>query len=374
MKFVVSSDILSDHLQLTSKVMNSKNVTPVLDYILLSLKNSTLTIMGTDLQTTLVSEIEVSHVDQEGAIAIPKQLMAPLQMMSNQPITIAVDKENNSIELTSSNGRYTFTGCSAEEYPEIPHIESTTKFSIKTDVLNEGIGRTLFAVGNDEMRQIMNGVYFDIHQDDLTFVATDAHKLARYVRKDVKSDADSSFILPKKSATMLRTILVKEVEDVEVAFNEDNVAFTLPNYRLVCRLIEGTFPNYVAVIPIDNPNKAVLNRLDFLAVTKRVATVAPTETGLVKLSFTKDQLKISAENLGYAYDGEETISCQYEGESLDIGFRALHLTEMLQNLISEEVTIEMSNPSRAGLICPTVEDSTDESSLMLLMPMMLSSD
>jgi DNA polymerase-3 subunit beta len=314
--------------------------------------------------------VQLPDVSEEGAIAVSKKIMDPLQNLPDQPITISVDKDENVVRMTCSAGKYDFPYCAADEFPVIPKDEGTTQFALSVDTLNEGINRTLFAVGNDDMRPAMNGVYFDIHNDNLVFVATDAHKLVRYTRNDVKAGTESSFILPKKSAGVLKAILARETDEASVSFNNESVSFSFASYRLACRLIEGTFPAYNSVIPTENPNKATINRTDLLTVVKRISTVAPAETLLVKFAFAANQVNVSAQDVGFSYKGEEHLSCAYEGEEVTIGFKAAYLSEMLQTMTASEVTIAMSQPDRAGLILPVEEDDNEET-LMLLMPIRL---
>jgi DNA polymerase-3 subunit beta len=371
MKFVVSSAELLDRLQLTSRVMSSKPIVEVLNNILFIVKDGKLVIMGTDLQTTLVSEIALPDVQEDGSLAVLKKIMEPLQAMPDQPITISSSEEGDSklLTLKCSTGEYSFPYCEATEFPIIPEDKGSTKFSVSTATLNDGIGRTIFAIGNDDMRPAMNGVFFDIHADDLIFVATDAHRLVCYTRKDIKAGTESSFILPKKSAGVLKTVLAREADDTEISFNDESVSFKMPNYRLICRLIEGKFPAYSSVIPAENPNCATLNRADMLAMVRRVSMVSA-ETP-VRFTFSTNQINIKVEDFEYSYKGEERLACSYEGDDIVIGFKAAYVIDMLSSVSSDEITIEMSQPERPGLIKPVGEDAEVASTLMLLMPIQL---
>jgi DNA polymerase-3 subunit beta len=372
MKFVIPSTELLTHLQLMSKVMNSKNTMPILDYTLLQLKDGKLTLMASDLETTLISQIEVPSVQEEGSVAVPRQMMDTLKELSEQPVTIMVNPDNFLIDFTWSNGKAQCPGFNPQDFPSIPELKgNVTRVNFPPQALNEGIGKTLFATASDELRPVMNGVYFDLSGDYATFVASDAHKLVRYRRLDVKTTDKAAFILPKKPASLLRNILPKEQGEVEVAFDDKNASFSLSGYKMVCRLIEGNFPAYNSVIPTENPNKATADRFEMLTVVKRIATLAPVGTSLIRVKLSQNQLTISAQDIDFSYSGTERMACQYEGDEMEIGFKSSFLIEILMNLSAQEVNLEFSDPSRAGLILPVGEASENEDTLMLLMPMMI---
>jgi DNA polymerase-3 subunit beta len=367
----MSSTELLAHMQLMGRVMNSKNTLPILDYVLLQLKDGKLTLMASDLETTLISQIDVPSVQEEGSVAAPRMMMNTLKEFPEQPITIVVDQTFN-IELTWATGKATIPGFNPQDFPEIPELKgSVTRINFAPQALNEGVAKTLFATANDELRPVMNGIYFDLSGDYATFVASDAHKLVRYRRLDVKPTDKATFILPKKPATLLSGILAKEQSEVEVAFDDKNASFNLSGYKLVCRLIEGNFPAYNSVIPTENPNKVTVDRLELLTVVKRIATLAPAGTSLIRIKLSQNQLTISAQDLDFSYSGTERMSCLYEGDEMEIGFKSSFLIEILANLPSQEVVLEFSDPSRAGLILPVTEASENEETLMLLMPMMI---
>ncbi|MDR1022707.1 MAG: DNA polymerase III subunit beta [Prevotellaceae bacterium] len=374
MKFVIPSTELLNHLQLMGKVMNSKNTLPILDNILLTLHDGKLTFMASDLETTLISEIDVPSVQEEGSVAVPRMMAESLKEFPEQPLTIAVNADTFQIEVSWATGKLTLPGFDPQEFPKMPDIEeSATTIGFEALTLNEGILKTIFASASDELRPVMNGIYFDMTGDSATFVASDAHKLVRYRRPDVKTDGKASFILPKKPAALLRNILNKEKDMVEVVFDSKNAAFSLLGYKLVCRLIEGIFPAYNTVIPTDNPNKVSIDRLELLSVVKRIAPLGPAGTGLIRLKLSENQITILAQDLDFSQSGVERIACQYEGEELEIGFKSAFLIEILMNLHTQEVSLEFSDPSRAGLILPIGEDTEKEDTLMLLMPMMINS-
>jgi DNA polymerase-3 subunit beta len=372
MKFVIPSTELLTHLQLMGRVMNSKNTMPILDYVLLQLKGGKLTLMASDLETTLISHVDVPSVQEEGSVAVPRMMMETLKEFPEQPITIVVNPSTFIIEMTWATGKANIPGFNPQDFPTIPELKgSATHINFAAQALNEGIGKTIFATASDELRPVMNGVYFDMSGDHATFVASDAHKLVRYRRLDVKASDKAAFILPKKPAALLRNILVKEQNEVDVAFDDKNASFSLSGYKLVCRLIEGNFPAYNSVIPTENPNKVTVDRLELLTVVKRIATLAPAGTSLIRVKLSQNQLTISAQDIDFSYSGTERMTCQYEGDEMEIGFKSSFLIEILMNLSSQEVALEFSDPSRAGLILPVGEASENEETLMLLMPMMI---
>jgi DNA polymerase-3 subunit beta len=372
MKFVIPSTELLNHLQLMGKVMNSKNTLPILDNILLQLQDGKLTIMASDLETTLISELAVPSVQEEGSVAVPRMMAESLKEFPEQPLTVTVNPDTFQIEISWATGKLTLPGFDPQDFPKVPEVESSaTTISFEALTLNEGILKTIFASAADELRPVMNGIYFDMTSDCATFVASDAHKLVRYRRPDVKTDGQTSFILPKKPAALLRNILNKEQEVVAVTFDSKNAAFSLSGYKLVCRLIEGVFPAYNTVIPAENPNKVSIDRVELLSVVKRIAPLGPAGTGLIRLKLTENQITISAQDLDFSQSGVERIACQYEGEELEIGFKSPFLIEILMNLHTQEVSLEFSDSSRAGLILPIGEDPEKEETLMLLMPMMI---
>lgn len=359
-------------MQLMGKVMNSKNTLPILDNILLQLHDSKLTIMASDLETTLISEMDVPSVQEEGSVAVPRMMAESLKEFPEQPLTIAVNPDTFQIEISWATGKLTLPGFDPQEFPKVPEIEeNATSITFAAPTLNEGILKTIFASASDELRPTMNGIYFDMTGECATFVASDAHKLVRYRRPDVKTEGNTSFILPKKPAALLRNILNKEQEVVAVNFDSKNAAFSLSGYKLVCRLIEGVFPAYNTVIPTDNYNKVSIDRVELLSVVKRIAPLGPAGTGLIRLKLSENQITILAQDLDFSQSGVERIACSYEGEELEIGFKSSFLIEILMNLHTQEVSLEFSDPSRAGLILPVGEDVEKENTLMLLMPMMI---
>ena len=377
MKFVISSTELLKHLQSIGRVISSKNTLPILDNFLFDLSGNELKITASDLETTLVTTIELENVTDEGKVAVPARiLMDMLKEFPEQPLTFDINMDTLGIELNSENGKYNIVGQNPEDFPQIPEIKSEQEkmLQLPSELVFQGIDKTIFATADDELRPVMNGIYVELANENLTFVATDAHKLVRYRRQDVSPGQESSFIFPKKPASLLRNILSREESQVEVSFDDKNVQFVLPGYKIVSRLTEGNYPNYDSVIPSDNPFKLTIDRLDFYNTIKRVAVFSNQASNLVKLSLEGNQLTVSAQDIDFSVSGRETLNCQYEGENMEIGFKSSFLLEILSNLNAREVLIELSDPSRAGLLYPAEKENEDEDILMLLMPMMVESE
>ena len=372
MKFVVSSATLLNHLQAISRVINSKNTLPILDCFLLNLKNNTLSLTAADSETRLETLVEVSNTEGEGSLAInAKNLLDPLRELPDQPLTFDINDETLEVFIYYHNGKYNFVGLKGDEYPE-PKVlkESALKLTMDAETLFSGINRTVFATADDELRPVMNGIYFDISADDLTFVASDGHKLVRVTTTEAKGEGRSSFILPKKPANLLKSLLPKETGAVEITFDENNAYIAMSSYKMVCRFVEGRYPNYNSVIPQNNPNTLTLDRLALLNALKRVAVFSNPASSLVKLQLSEDKIVVSAQDIDFLTAAEEMIPCHYEGNVMNIGFKAAFLIDILNNIPSSDVRIELSDPSRAGLILPA-DNEENEEMLTLLMPMML---
>ena len=376
MNFIVSSTDLLSHLQAINKVISSKNSLPILDNFLFQLDDKKLTITASDLETTLITSMVLENVDGAGSIAIEaKRLLDILKEFPEQPLTFKIDAETFNIVVLSQNGKFSLIGQNGEDFPHLPIIkeDKVAEVELKSDILLNGINKTLFATADDELRPVMNGIFIELSSDNMTFVASDAHKLVRYRRLDAQSETASSFILPKKPASLLKNILNKENSNVTLQFDDKNAFFILPNYKLVCRLVEGNYPSYNSVIPTNNPHKMIVDRADFYNTIKRVSVFSNQASNLVKLSINANQLTISAQDIDYSISAVERINCQYEGEEMEIGFKSVFLLEILSNLSTTEVALEMSDPTRAGILLPQANDSEDEDILMLLMPMMINS-
>lgn len=372
MKFVVSSTALLSHLQAISKVINSKNTLPILDCFLLELEGTTLSLTAADSETRLVTCLEVNEAEGNGKFAVnAKNLLDPLKELPEQPLTFEINNDNLETFIFFHNGKYNFIGQSGDDYPQPKELKDTAvSLSIEPQVLFSGINRTLFASADDELRPVMNGVFFDITTENLTFVASDGHKLVRCKTMSAKGEERASFILPKKPANLLRAILPKETETVEIKFDENNAYIKMSSYTMTCRFIEGRYPNYNSVIPQNNTNKVVLDRLAFLNALKRVSVFSNQASNLIRLQLSESNIVVSAQDIDFSTAAEETIPCGYTGTAMSIGFKSSFLIDILNNIPSTDISLELSDPSRAGLILPT-ENEENEDLLMLLMPMML---
>jgi len=374
MKFVVSSMELLGHLQAISRVISNKNTLPILDNFLFSLENGLLEITASDLESTLVTQIQLENTDGSGMVAIPARILTDtLKEFPDIPLTFEVNPDTLMIVLQSENGKFTIMGQNGAEFPQMPVIKDDQKnqMEIEQEVLLSGISKSLFATADDELRPVMNGIFMELSPDDITFVASDAHKLVRYKRTDASAEKASSFILPKKPASLLKNILPKEENQVVLEFDDRNASFTLTNYKLVCRLVEGNYPSYNSVIPTDNPYKMSIDRLSLYNTLKRVSVFSNQASNLVKLSLTGNQINVSAQDIDFSISANERLPCQYEGEDLEIGFKSTFLIEILANLSSNDVVMEMSDPTRAGILLPGETENENEDTLMLLMPMMI---
>jgi len=374
MKFVVSSIDLLNHLQALSRVISSKNTLPILDNFLLKLDGKTLEITASDLETTMITTIELDNTSGSGMIAIPAKLITDsLREFPDQPLTFTIDTESYAITISSENGQFSVVGQHGEDFPLLPRIKTDRSVSLKISASSfiSGINSTLFATADDELRPVMNGIFLEISTSDMTFVASDAHKLVRYKRKDVQSEAASSFILPKKPAGLLKNLLGKGQDIVSIDFDDKNAFFQLPSYRIVCRLVEGNYPSYNSVIPVNNPNKLLIDRVKLLNTVRRVSVFSNQASNLVRLSLKGNRLTVSAQDIDFSTSAVEELACQYNGDPLDIGFKSTFMVEILSNIQSSDVSIELSDASRAGLFIPFGSENDQEDVLMLLMPMMI---
>ena len=370
MKFSVSSSELLKRLQVAGGAIASNPVLPILEDFLFSIADKKLTIAATDLETSIITEIDVMS-DRDGVVAVPaKILLETLKALPQQPITFSVNEDNFSIEITSAYGKYRLAGENGEDFPKIPEPDSVDSVKLPGHILTHAINRTLFATSSDELRPAMTGVYFQVDFSKLILVATDAHKLVKYTYNNLASEVSTSFIVPKKALNLLKTALPGD-EEANLSFNKANAFFSFGATQLVCRLIDSRYPDYNAVIPVDNPNSLTLPRSDFQNSLRRIAIYANKTTNQVILRINDGSLTISAQDLDFSNEATEQMSCTYEGEPLTIGFNAKFLVEMLGVLEAEEVRMELSTPSRAGILLP-VEEVNEEDILMLVMPVMLS--
>ena len=377
MKFIINSLLFSKQIQSLSGVLTNNNTVPIINCFLFHLDEGMLTIRATDLETTLVSKIEVETGNIEGLtdIAVPSKLLLDIvKSLDDVPLTFSVDDATYAISIASGEGKYRLAGKNPETFPTMPEPRDTSNITLTSSLLVNAIGKTAFAASTDELRQQMSGILCEINAENITFVATDAHKLVRYRRNDVKSDTPVSFILPRKPVTMMRNILAshKEEMDVTLEYNNTNAFFTFDNFYIICRLVEGRYPNYDAAIPKENPNKLTVDRNSFLNTLRRVSLFSNQASHQIRLSIRELELIVSAEDLEFSNDASEKLPCQYEGDPMEIGFNAKFLIEMVSNIDTEQIVIEMSHPSRAGIIFPVSEEqNSPEDILMLVMPVML---
>jgi DNA polymerase-3 subunit beta len=373
MKFIVSSGALLKQLQIVGGVLNNNNTLPILDNFLFDLKANQLSISASDLETTISASLEVQSED-EGLIAIPARLLLDgIKALPEQPVTFISDDSSGTIEISSENGKYSLAFVPGDEFPKLPEMEDVNSTTLAGEILATAITKSIFAAGNDDLRPVMSGVFFQFSSENLTFVATDAHKLVRYRRNDRQSDATAEFIMPHKPLTILKSTLASIGDEVHIHYNETNARFEFENIILTCRLIDGKYPNYEAVIPKDNPNVLEINRSTFLASVKRVAIFSNKTTHQVRLKITGSELQITAEDVDFSNKAHERLTCSYQGEDMEIGFNSRFLTEMLSNLESDDIQLEMSAPNRAGIITPADSLEEGEEVLMLVMPVMLNS-
>ena len=374
MKFVVSSTELLGHLQAISRVISSKNTLPILDNFLFNLSDGDLEITASDLESTLITRMKLENATGDGIIALPARiLLDTLKEFSVQPLSFDINLETLAVVITSENGKFNVVGQNGIDFPALPAIKKDKKFSfvINADVMLAGINRTLYATADDELRPVMGGIFVEASPDKITFVASDAHKLVRYQRSDSHAEDNSSFILPKKPASLLKNILPREEGPVTVEFDDKNAFFNLNDYKVVCRLVEGNYPNYNSVIPKNNPRKVSVDRVEFYNTLRRVSVFSNQASNLVKLQLKGNQMTVSAQDIDFSISAYEKIKCQYEGDDLEIGFKSVFLLEILSNMSSQDVMIELADPTRAGLFLPGEAENESEDLLMLLMPMMI---
>lgn len=373
MTFTLSSSVLSNKLGILAKVINSKNSLSILDSFLFSVDGETLTVTASDNNNMMKCFIPLTNASGQGAFCVSNKLILnAVKELAEQPLTFEVDDNSNGIKIVYQNGSYSIMGQSADEYPNMQQInDGYTETQISASALANNIQRTLFATANDELRMVMNGIYFDLKEDCLNLVASDGHKMVRNMLFECKASVPASFILPKKPAGLLRSVLSTDDETpVTIKFNNNNAEITFPDGLLSCRLIEGRYPNYASVIPTDNPNIVTVDRKALISALRRVLPFASESTQLIKLRLEMNSLQLNAEDIDFATSAYEDVICEYGGVPMSIGFKGSALTEILNNLSSDDVVIELADPSRAGVIRPS-EQPANEDVLMLIMPMLL---
>jgi DNA polymerase-3 subunit beta len=370
MQFDISSSELQKHLQIAAGAISSNPVLPILEDFLFTVEGGNLTIASSNLELTVVTKLPV-NADKDGMIAIPaKILLDTLKALPDQPITIKVDDDARGVEIKSSYGKYKLAGDAPDDFPEVPAENEADTITLSAGNLLDAINRSVFAASNDELRLAMTGVYVQVDFNKIIFVATDAHKLVKYTFSTIETDVAASFILPKKALTLLRSAIFN-AEDVKISFDKKNAFFEFGDQRVICRLVDAKYPDYNAVIPVENPHTLTLNRKDFQNSLKRIAIYANKTTNQVLLNISEGSVTISAQDLDFSNEATETLSCAYDGEPMTIGFNAKFLIEMLGVIEHNEVKLELSTPNRAGILLPG-EQEENEYLLMLVMPVMMS--
>lgn len=373
MKFTISSSALSSNLQAIGKVISSKNTLPILDYFLFQLESNSLKITASDLETTLITTLEVENHNGDGSVAIPaRRITDSIKEFSEQPLVIDVDSSSWEVQISWKSGKLTIPGITGLGYPEQATLsQESTSIEIPAEILSDGIANTIFATADDQLRPVMNGINIALSPSGITFVATDAHRLVRMQNSTITVDENASFILPQKPAMLLKNILPKDGQTIiGVEFDSKNVVFTMPKHRLICRLIEGNYPNYNAVIPTNNTNRLIIDRTELMASIRRVSVCANQASSLIRLLINDNNINITAQDLDYSTAAEDNLPCQYDGYSIEIGFKAPFLLDILTNLHTQEVEIQLADATRPGLIVPVDSPQENQTLLMLLMPMM----
>ena len=373
MRFIVSSSYLLKKLQIIGGVINSNNTMSILENFLFELSENKLTVSASDLETTIKGVIEVESTDTASIVVPYKILIDTLKTFTEQALTFIIN-DNNTIDIVSNNGKYTLAYLDSQEFPTVVEIENANRVTLMGDILATAIQSTFFATGNDDLRPIMNGVFFNFTEEALIFAATDAHKLVKYERQDIKSEQPASFVIPKKPLNLLKGILSGSETEVTIEYNESNAKFSFDQLDYVCRLIDGTYPNYEAVIPRENPNKLIVNRTLLLNSTKRISNFASKATHQMRVKITGNSLQMFAEDIEYNNRANETIPCNDEGDDMEIGFNSKFFMEMLSNLSSDDILLEMSYSNRPGILTPADGLDEGEKIYMLVMPTMLSSE
>jgi DNA polymerase-3 subunit beta len=371
MKFIVSSSLLYKEIQTLGGIINSTNTLPILDNFLFEINNNKLTLSSSDLESTMTSEIEIESTTTDKVAISAKLLTDILKTFSEQPLTFS-KTDNNTIEISASNGKYSLAYLNGDEFPKQIELLDAHETKVKASDLGNAINSTIFASGTDDLRPVMNGVFFQFNSDSLKFVATDAHKLVKFETTEYTANEVSEFIMPKKPLQILKGILQGENSELIIQHNDSNAKFIFDKSSITCRLIDGKFPNYEAVIPKDNPNVLSIDRQLFLNSVRRVSIFSNKTTNQIRIKIAGTLLNISAEDFDFSNKADENLECQYSGDDIQIGFNSKFLIEMLNNLESDMITLSMSHPNRAGIIRPLNEDGESKETItMLVMPVML---
>ena len=372
MRFNLSSTALGSRLLTLSRVINSKNSLPILDCFLFSVHDGQLTVTASDSENVMRGTLNLENCEGEGDFAVNNHtILDAVKELPEQPLSLDVDMGEMKIYITYQNGSYNFPILNADEYPKAQTVsENATTITIDAGILSDNVNRSLFATAQDELRPVMNGIYFDLQADSLAIVASDGHKLVRNKNFMIKSDIPASFILPKKPATLLKNVLSKDGGDVVIRFDDRSADISFAEGNLSCRLIEGKYPNYNSVIPQDNPNQVTIDRKSLIGALRRVLPFASDSSLLIRFHVAAGLLELRAEDIDFATSAKESVTCEYGGNPMDIGFKGSSMLEILNNLESEDVTIQLADPSRAGIIIPGAQPE-NEDILMLIMPMLL---
>ncbi len=370
MKFNIDGKVFQQQLQAVSKVINSKNAMSILDNFLFTLSEGTLTITGSDGENIVSSKVEVAESESDGAIALPaKTLLEITKEVNNQPLTFSLNETTGEVEVNFLSGRFQFMGINADEYPRGEEMDSdATVLLIPAAVVRKGIEKTLYAVSTEPIRPMMTGIFWDIHEGDITFVASDTHKLVRYINSECDPGVETSFIMPSKPAGIIRSILDKETETVKVTIGSKGAKFEFGNFSLNCRFIKGNYPNYNRVIPVENPFSVTVDRATFLNAMRRVSIFASKASGLVKFDLSEGRMILSAQDLDYGTSAQEQVIAEYEGNPLIIGFSSIYTLEILASITDENVVVRLSNPARPGVFEP-LEQEPNEQLVAIQMPL-----
>jgi len=373
MKFIISSEVLLKTIQPLIGIIVNNPALPIIENILIEIEENTLSVKATDLETTIINKTKVES-DSKASIAVnAKLLVETLRTFPEQPLTFKTNTENKTLEITSEQGNYNLSYINSDEFPNTPEIGEAKSISINSKTLESGIKNTLFATGNDDLRPVMSGIYVEINTNSILFVSTDAHKLVKYQNK-IESDIDysASFIIPKKPLQLIKNTINDDTNTIKLDYNKTNIIFTFQNMQIYCRLIDGNYPNYSAVIPKENPNQLNVDRASLLNALKRVCIFSNQTTYQIKFAINGNEINLSGEDVDFSNKGQEKIKCEYSGQDIEIGFNGKFLIEILNTLDSETVNMLFSSPSKAAIIKPNHEErEKEEQILMLVMPVML---
>ncbi len=373
MRFTVSSTALSSKLNALAKVINSKNSQPILADFLFDVQDNSLHLTASDSEIVIHTQMALTESDTNGRFAINSHdLLEAIKGFSEQPITFDINLQDNIAKISYQNGLFSLPVDNADEYPQFQSVAAgANPITLPSSIMADTINRSIFAAAQDELRPVMNGLYFDLTPDHLAIVASDGHKLVRNKVFSIHSDQPAAFILPKKPATLLKNLIQKDGGDVEIRFNDSNAEVNYGDGTLSCRLIEGRYPNYNSVIPQNNTNILSVDRLTLLAALRRVQPFANGSSNLIRLHVEGNTLQLDAEDFDFSKTATERMSCDYNGLPISIGFKGLTFIEVLSNFDCQEVIIQLADPSRAGLILPS-EQPEGQEVLMLMMPMLIS--